>query len=77
MSKGWADVKGIGEFDIERVKSEEKYRQMVCEVEDKTQFGQIMKRVYDCISPGEDSKHNYMKEIHKCMQEKARKEENE
>lgn len=76
MEKAWNNVKGIGEFKIERVKSEEKYRELVCEIEDKTQFAKIMKEAYDCISPGEDAKHNYMKEIHKCMSGKARKEEN-
>lgn len=49
---------------------------MICSVEDKQQFADIMKKIYDCISPGEDHKHNYMKKIHKCMAHKAREEEN-
>ena len=44
-------------------------------MEDKQGFGQIMKKAYDCIAPGEDGKHKYMKEIHKCMSAKAREEE--
>ena len=68
-------MKGVGEFDIELIKKEETYRELVCKIEDKKEFSVIMKAVYDCISPGEDAKHNYMKEIHKCMASKARKEE--
>ena len=34
-----------------------------------------MKNIYDCLAPGDDAKHQYMKEIHQCMAMRAREEE--
>ena len=74
-NKAWGGVKGIGEFNASRLASEEEYRELACAVEDKGQFPQIMKTLYECLAPGEDGRRKYMKEIHQCMSELARKEE--
>ena len=39
VTKAWEGTKGIGEFSLDRVQDEDKYREMVCMVEDKSEFG--------------------------------------